>query len=275
MSLFGSYINGNFSWRKKHGEPANRRQLFLCVLSDQLFSFTPVNLLYILFWIPTVIWLGVCILQVASGEKLGSVLQNVQFMNEAVLGLIPCLAITGLGRVGMAQVMRSWASEDYLPAFPLFFRGIRENWKPALLFSCLTACIPAAVWYAYLTIMQAGASGLMQVLFVLACIAFFIIFLLQQILYGLLVRYELSLRGHVRNALILTLLHLPAAVLVRLGVSFFLLLYVLFCLVHTGGIYAYLIIPFLYYILLGGAVTELAFSCFTDFLCSRHMTAEQ
>ena len=50
MGFFPERMYEGMNWRRRHGEPKNRRQLFQCVFTDQFFSLIPVNLLYLVFW---------------------------------------------------------------------------------------------------------------------------------------------------------------------------------------------------------------------------------
>lgn len=259
MGLFDNALDMESGWRKRHGPPKNHRELFLCVLSDQLFSMIPLNLLYMLFWLPAVIWTVACGLQAAACLESNAITEAIGFCNSWVLGLIPCLALTGPARAGIARVMRDWAAEDYTPALKVFCKGIRENWKQALAVSCMEACLPAIVWYNIVTLLQSSGATISVVLCGCLSVVAAVLLLAEQVVYPLIITYSLPLRGHLRNALLLTVLKLPEFLVVRLGTLFFVGVYLLFVLLRPEMRYTLLIIPVLYYFSLGGSVTELAF----------------
>lgn len=259
MSLFHNAMDLESGWRKRHGPPKNRRELFLCVLSDQLFSMIPINLTYMLFWLPAVVWTIAYGLQAAAFLENGAVTDAIGICNGWALGMIPCLAVTGPARAGMARLMRDWSREEYVPALRTFWRGVRENWKQALAISCMGACLPAILWYNIVTLLQSNGTTMSVILCGCLTVAAAVAFLADQVVYPLIVTYDLPLRGQLRNALLLTVLKLPELFLIRLGTLFFVGVYVLFVLARPELRYTLLIIPVLYYFSLGGSITELAF----------------
>lgn len=265
---------GYSGWRRRHGEPQNRRQLFLCVLWDQFFSLMPINLLYMLFFLPAIAWTVACLLRFVSCAGAGLPQDAIGYLNSLFLGLIPCLALTGPARAGMALLMRNWGREDMTPPFQTFFRGLRENWKQALVVSFFTGLLPAALWYCYLTASQAGTLGGMSFFLIFTGIIFVLWLLSQQVLYTLIVTYQLPLWGHIRNALLLTLLKLPRALLIFVASLFPVLLYLGFCFLRPEMRYALLAIPCFYYFFFGGSITELIYASYANWLCDEYFGRE-
>jgi len=270
MGLFDNALDMESGWRKRHGPPKNRRELFLCVLSDQLFSMIPINLVYMLFWLPVVVWTIAYGLQAAACLESGALAEAIGFCNAWALGMIPCLAVTGPARAGMARLMRDWTKENYTPALKVFCKGMRENWKQTLAVSCMGACLPAILWYNIVTLLQSNGATIAVVLCGCLSVVAVVLFLADQVIYPLIVTYSLPLRGHLRNALLLTVLKLPEFLLVRLGTLFFVGVYLLFVLLKPEMRYTLLIIPVLYYFSLGGCITELAFGTHAGKLFERY-----
>jgi len=259
MGVFQHLTSSSRSWRERFGSPKNKRELFLCVLWDQFFSLFPINLVYMIFWLPTILWTVVHGLYLLELLEAGAVMEAVSAGNAWALGLIPCLTLTGPARAGMALTMRNWAAEEYVPALTTFWRGIRKNWKQAITVSFLTSLIPAVLWYNGVILLQSSGT---PVLFALLCVAFGLFLLSQQVLFPLIVSYDLPLRGLIRNGLLLTVMKLPQFFLVRLATWFFMLLYAGFTIVRPQMRYTLLIIPVLYYFSVGAAVTELAYASY-------------
>ena len=270
MSLFRSFWTGGSSWRQRHGAPKNRRQLFLCVLSDQLFSFPSINLLYALFWLPAILWTIITLLQLNTTMESGTAQDAIAYLNGYFIGLFPCLALTGPGKAGTTLAMRNWAAEEYTGAFRTFWKGLRGNWKQAFCISTITGMFPAILWYGFQMAMRSSINWMPSVILVAAILYLFFL-LSQQVLYTLLVTYDLPLRGHLKNACIMTLLQLPRAFLVFLGSLFFVWIYVSFVLIRPNMIFALLIIPLLYYGFVGFALTELAQASFANWLRDRYL----
>lgn len=265
MNILHSFWSGGNSWRQRHGEPKNRRQLFLCVLFDQFFSFPSINLLYALFWLPTILWTVTALLRLSAAMELGEDQEALAYLNGFFLGLIPCIALTGPVKAGMALVMRNWARESYTGAFRTFWKGFRGNWRPALCVSFVSGLFPAILWYGFLIALRSGNRWMPPLLILtLAVYGFFL--LTQQVLYTLLVTYDLPLLAQLKNAWILTLLRLPAAIMVFMGSLFFVLLYGAFAWLRPEMISALLIIPVLYYLFAGFALTELIQASYANWL---------
>lgn len=275
MGLFPEKMYEGVNWRRKHGEPQNRRQLFQCVFTEQFFSLIPVNLLYLVFWLPAVIWSCVCLLQIVSAMQMDDGITVLSTLNVWTVGLIPCLTVIGPARAGMALLMRNWAREDYTPVLPTFWRGMRDNWKQTLLPSLLTASLPLALWLSYRIAGGVGFSGGSGILFAVVCVAAALWLLAMQVYYVLLVTYDLRMRDHLRNSVLLLFLKLPTFVLVRVGCLFFVLLFIGFTLLQPSAGYKNLLIPVIYYSTVGLATTELAYASFANKLRDDYLNREE
>lgn len=270
MDIFRSILLGGKSWRQRHGEPQNRRQLFLCVLSDQFFSISGINFLYALFWLPFIIWTVYTLLSLKANMDQSTALDSLRQLHLYFFGLIPCFLLIGPAKAGMALTMRNWAKEEYTPALNTFFKGFRENLKQALTVSAITAIILLVLWYSLLISLRSGMVFVFYIL--LAALILFVLFLLsQQCLYCLMVTYDLPLRSLIKNAVILTLLRFPTAILILAGSLFPILVYIAFVLIRPQMLYSLLIIPVLYYLLLGFSLTELIQASWSNMLCDRFL----
>jgi len=107
MGLFPKQMFEGTNWRKKHGEPKNSRQLFQCVFTDQFFSLIPVNLLYLVFYLPAIAWTAICLIQLVSAAQANEAALVLATINTYTLGLIPCITLLGPIRGGMALPYRS------------------------------------------------------------------------------------------------------------------------------------------------------------------------
>ena len=258
------------NWRRTHGEPQNRRQLFQCVLTDQFFSMIPVNLLYLLFWLPAALWSALCVFQVLAAVQANDGTAAVGTINSWMLGLIPCITVTGPGKAGMALLMRNWAAEEYTPVLSTFRKGLRENWKQTLLPSFLTGLLPMAIWSTY----QMCAGGSMLLLWIVCAVA--ALFLMaMQIYYVLLVTYALRPIQHFRNAVLLLFMKLPVFLLVFIGSLTFVILAAVFAALFPNAGWLDLLLPMVYYSTVGLAVTALIRASFANWLREKYLSPEE
>lgn len=269
MGLFPERMFEGTNWRRKHGEPKNRRQLFQCVFTDQFFSLIMANLLYLLFWLPTIVWTVICVSQIMISAQAEDGAATLATINTWTLGLIPCLTLLGPARAGMALLMRNWAREDYTKIIPTFFKGLQQNWKQTLPAAFLSGLLPMALWAAY----QMSAQG-SNVLLIVVCVAAVLYLLVMQVYYVLLVTYDLRPMQHFRNAVLLSVMKLPTFLLIFLGSSFVLIISIVFSLLYQGDGYINLLIPLVYYSVIGFAATELANASLANKLCDDYFSRE-
>lgn len=263
-------MTGGVSWRQRHGEPKNRRQQFLCVLHDQYFSMLGINLLCAVFYVPAVVWTAGSALRISRALAAGAQQEAVQLANSYFLLLWPCLLLGMLTRPGLAKLMRRWAQEESVPAYSTFFAGLRENLRQTLCVGIPACAVPLILWYAGLTAVY-SKNSVMSGVILAAGLIFGVLLLSLQVLFPLLVTYELPLKNQLRNAVILTLLRLTQSLLVLLGRSFFLLMYLAFVCIRPNLVYALLIIPLGYYGFGGVTISSLAQAIYSQYLFERYL----
>ena len=97
----------------------------------------------------------------------------------------------------------------------------------------------------------------------------------MQVFYTLLVTYDLKLKYHFRNAVLLLLMKLPRFLLIRALSWMFILIFIgLYILIPDAG-YKNLLIPIVYYGTVGLAATELLYASYANKLCDDHLTREE
>lgn len=271
MGLFSERAIEGYSWRKKHGEPKNRRQLFVCVLTEQFSSLIGVNMLYLVFCIPAIAWSGLCLLQMAAGvrEENGSAL--ISAIQLWMIGLLPCLTLLGPAKAGMALVMRNWAREDYTKPVSTFVRGMRENWKQTILCAAAEGALPLAIWSAC----RVAAAGEGAALLWAACIAAVLYEMAMQVFYVLVVSYDLRAWQHLRNAVLLLFMKLPAFALVLVGNLFFVIVGAAAMWLNPGSWDINLLVPVAYYCVVGFAITALAQASLANWLCDTYLSGKE
>ena len=202
--------------------PANRLQLFGTVLKVRWFSMIGVNLLYLIFWIPAILWTGmniVAVLSATAGEApaemdLNGILSGALFM--WLMGLIPCIAITGPFNAGATYVLRNWARDQHSFILSDFWDAVKGNWKQALPVSLLTGVMPFLTYTA--TRFYGGMAAENPVFVVFAGVVAMVAVLWSMatmLVYPMMVTYELRFSDLLRNCVLLTIGMLPFAVLFK------------------------------------------------------------
>lgn len=281
MGLFDRLYYGK-AGKRDYSEmdmPKNRISLFFMVLKDHVFDLVKVNLLQIVFWIPFLLWTYINLAAVQSidletvlateggAADLMSAISGYVMM--WLLGLIPCIAITGPSSAGAAYVMRNWARDQHAFLFSDFKDAFKSNWKQALGVSTITAFVPVV---AYTGVSYYGnlAKGNMLLLIPLMVVftTLLMFALMLPLLYPLMVGYELNFKNLLKNAFLLSAARLPNMLLARL-ITLIPVAIFLFGIYAGNGI-AILVIS-LYYLLFGFALSRLIYASFANGVFDKYL----
>ena len=259
--------------------PKNRVSLFFRVLKDHFFDLVKVNLLQIIFWIPFLLWtyLNFAAIQQIDTQGLleagGGYLELSQQINGYLfmwlLGLIPCVAITGPSSAGAAYIMRNWARDQHAFLLSDFKDAFKENWKQALAVSAFTAFVPALVYTAITYYGAMATQNLVMFLpMVIVFCAAFLWTIMLPLLYPMMIGYELRMRDLIKNALLMSLARLPNVVLARLITA--LPIAVMFASIYFGSALA-LMIATTYYLFFGFALSRLVYASIANGVFDRYL----
>ena len=231
--VLGNFFNSFYYGKAGKGDynpenlPANRVQLFFETLRVRWSALVKLNLLYMLFWLPALLWTAWNFLAMqnmlamnAAGELLDGELaeQLLGLLWMWLLVLAPCIAITGPATAGVSYVTRNWARDQHSFMLSDFKDAFKENWKQALLISSITGALPVLVFVCYRFYGQlTSTNGMVFIIPQMLVVVLGILWLLAlQLLYTLMVTYTLPFRHLIRNAFILSIGKLPLSVGIRL-----------------------------------------------------------
>lgn len=222
MGLFDWFYYGK-AGRHDYGEmdmPTNRFSLFFIVFKDHLFDLIKLNALQLICWIPFIVWtfLNVAAVRGVNAEAVLAASGDMQQMKEKLfsviliwmVGLVPCLAVTGPSSSGAAYVARNWARDQHAFLLSDFWDAFKSNWKQSLSISAMTGCVPivtciAVIFYGQLALQ----TPTMMLPLVLVLVAATLWLLMLPLLYGMIVGYVLEFKALLRNALLLSIAALP------------------------------------------------------------------
>ena len=248
--------------------PKNRVSLFFLVLKDHFFDLVKVNLLQLVFWIPLIVWtfINIAAIQTMDMETLmaqeGGAMQVVSavagYLVMWLLGLIPCVAITGPSSAGAAYVMRNWARDQHAFLLSDFKDAFKGNWKQALGVSCISALVPVLVYTGVTYYGQmANSNALMMVPLVLVISVALMWTLMLPLLYPMMIGYELRFSYLIKNAFLMSAASLPLMVLVRLITLIPIAALALGVYIGNGIV---ILVVSLYYMLFGFAFSRLLYA---------------
>lgn len=214
--LFKNYFYGNPGKRDftEDDLPGTRLELFKAVLSVRKGNMVSLNWLYLLIWIPALLWTLINLLQLFSIED--AALYPSLLLSYLTL-LAPLIAITGPFNAGISYVMRNWARDEHSFPFQDFKRGMKENWRQALLFGVIEGLLPLVVYvcvYFYSGMAKNSPIFYLPIALLLAAAALWV--LSAQWMPTMMVSYRLRFSQLVRNSFIISLVALPKTVLAKL-----------------------------------------------------------
>ena len=281
MGLFDRLYYGKAGKRdnSEMDMPKNRISLFFMVLKDHVFDLVKVNLLQVVFWIPFLLWTYINLAAVQSidteavlaaeggAANLMSAISGYVMM--WLLGLIPCIAITGPSSAGAAYIMRNWARDQHAFLFSYYKDAFKSNWKQALAVSAVTSVVPV-VAYTAVNYYGSLAKGNMLLLLPLMVVfsATLMFALMLPLLYPMMVGYELSFKNLMKNAFLMSAARLPHMLLARL-ITLIPIAVLVFGVLAGNGI-AILVIS-LYYLLFGFALSRLIYASFANGVFDKYL----
>ena len=200
--------------------PENRWQLFFEMLKVRFSALMGVNLFYLGFCVPALIWTLINVAVVVSTpdamQATDVLLSGVAF--TYLLGMIPCLGLAGIGATGEMYILRNWARDQHAFLASDFKDTIKSNWKYGLFTGLINGFSLFTAWLCYTVYgqMAQGAWGWMipQMVSVMLAIVWW---MMNPLLFPMMVTYDLKYLQLLRNSLIMVLARLPWAFLLMLG----------------------------------------------------------
>jgi uncharacterized membrane protein YesL len=219
MGLFSGMIMGKSNRPDFTPEmmPKNRMELFFEMLKLNLFNLLKVNLMYFVFWIPFWLWtwLHLQVLVSLNTDTFSTFIEQ-GYLSVYLLGLIPCIAITGPGKAALKYVTRNYARDEHVWLWSDFIGAIKANWKQGLGMSTINAVFTYLFLFGlsfYSSMANATGSYMylfLQVILVMLGIMFMLVNLY---VWPMMVTYDLKLSQILRNSMVLALGRLPFSAL--------------------------------------------------------------
>lgn len=221
--FFNNYFYGK-SGKKDFTEadlPANRLQLLRDVLRVRMGALMGVNFLYLLCWIPAIIWTFLNLVQLYTLDTADPAAFQKDFQGILytwLLVMFPLTAITGPFNMGVSRVLRNWARDEHSFVLDDFRESMKANWKQGLVYALICGAVPLLLFiclsfYAGM----AAQSPLFYLPMGISLLAAVLWWCASPILPTLIVTYDLSFGAQLKNALLLTMAKFPRALAIRLA----------------------------------------------------------
>ena len=281
MSLFDRFYYGK-AGKRDYSEmdmPKTRVSLFFLVFRERFFDLIKLNLLQLIFWIPFLVWAFVnfvALQNIDMQTMLASQDGTQQFRNIMgsylmmwLLGVIPCVAITGPSSAGAAYVARNWSRDQHAFMFSDFKDAFKSNWKQALAFSVMSGFVPILAFTAmmyYSNIVTSNILIILPMIVVLSATLMWV--LLEPLVYPMMVGYELKFKHLMKNALIMAAARFPQMAAARI-ITFIPIAILLVGLTSGNGMM--ILCVSMYYIFFGFAFSRLVYASFANSVFDRYL----
>ncbi len=278
MGFFGNMMNNYFYGKAGKGDytvsdmPQNRRELFGAVFKVRWSGLFGINLLYMIFWLPTLIWtlMHVSLLFSPDLEINSQVLQG--YMSAFLVGLIPCNVIAGPFIPGITYVTRNWARDEHSFVWSDFWDAVKSNWKQALPVSLISGLMPLVMYMSWIFYGQMANQSIFFMVPLCMVILLFILWkLTEMVIYVMMVTYELSFKNLMRNAILLTMAKFPLAILIKLLTwAVPVIAFAVLWFIPNTQIYVLMILTVLYLVYLP-AFNRLIVASYANAVCEKYL----
>ena len=199
--------------------PKNRFDLFVDVVKLRFTGLITVNLLYVIFLLPLIIFSLFSYFAVVQKTAMdGSIEPNLlkSAFNTYLLMFIPLYAIAGPAKAGVHYVLRNWSWGEQASPVKDFFKEFKRSWKKGLVVNLLVGVLIYAIWFWFHNFVENGESALRYVFMIGISIIAFLYFLTSIYIYPIMVTYDLPLSKILKNSAIFGLMLVPRNILVLL-----------------------------------------------------------
>lgn len=206
--------------------PANRVQLFFSMFRIRFSGLVGMNLLYLLFALPAILWTVFNLMAISGAgavyNDVGELIaqntvpteQLLGYVNVYLLGMIPCLMLLSFGTVGVTYVLRNWARDQHSFVLSDFKDAVKSNWKQTLLVGLINGLSLSVtfVCYRYYGMMaQESVFWIIpRTLVVCICALWWMV---NMLLFPMMVTYDMKFGTLVRNSFIMGVARLPFTLL--------------------------------------------------------------
>lgn len=197
------------------------------------------------------------------------------FIAMTLLIMVPFMGLAGIGSTGQMYVLRNWARDEHAFLWQDYKAAIKSNWKQGLIVGILNGlslylCFIAYVTYGSMTA-QSPFFAIPQWMMVMLL---FVWWMVNEVIFAMMVTYDMKLKQLIRNSLIMVVARLPIAALILIGSLAIPAALILFVPVHISFIALLLIYGIIGFSLTGFVYVSFANSCFDKYLNPRIEGAE-
>ena len=197
------------------------------------------------------------------------------FVAQTLMFMIPFMGLAGIGSTGQMYVLRNWARDEHAFLWQDYKSAIKANWKQGLVVGLINGL---SLYLSFVAFVTYGSMASNNALFMLPqwlmVMLLFVWWMVNEVIFPMMVTYDMKLKQLIRNSVIMVLARLPIAALILIGslvIPFVLAFFVPMQISFLALIVIYGVIGFS---LTGFVYVSFANSCFDKYLNPRIEGAE-
>ena len=235
----------------KDAPPKSRFRIFFEVLGRKFWNIVKINLLFGLFNIPALVFLGLFAgyLQGLYSQHLDALPENsgdiLLFIIIPLMSILVCLPIITVGpaQAGMTYVLRNYSREEHAFIWGDFKEHALKNLKQSIIVSIINTVFTVIVFVAFYIYQQMSINIMLKTAATSFIVISFLIFMMMSMyIYPMMVTFDLTIRQLYKNAFLFAIMKFFPNLLIVIVVFALLVLsfynpiigYIMFILITMG-----------------------------------------
>lgn len=197
------------------------------------------------------------------------------FIAQTLLFMIPLIGLAGIGSTGQMYVLRNWARDEHAFLWQDYKNTIKSNWKQGFVVGIINGL---SLYLSFIAFTTYGSLANNNALFLipqwLMVMLLFVWWMVNEVIFAMMVTYDMKLKQLIRNSVIMVLARLPIAALILIGSLIVPVVLAFFVPPQISFLALIVIYGVIGFSLTGFVYVSFANSCFDKFLNPRIEGAE-
>ena len=197
------------------------------------------------------------------------------FIAQTLLFMIPLIGLAGIGSTGQMYVLRNWARDEHAFLWQDYKNTIKSNWKQGFVVGIINGL---SLYLSFIAFTTYGSLANDNALFLipqwLMVMLLFVWWMVNEVIFAMMVTYDMKLKQLIRNSVIMVLARLPIAALILIGSLIVPVVLAFFVPPQISFLALIVIYGVIGFSLTGFVYVSFANSCFDKFLNPRIEGAE-
>jgi len=197
------------------------------------------------------------------------------FIAQMLMFMIPFMGLAGIGSTGQMYVLRNWARDEHAFLWQDYKNAIKNNWKQGLVIGLINGL---SLYLCFVAFATYGSMANDNAFFLLPqwlmVMLLFVWWMVNEVIFPMMVTYDMKLKQLIRNSVIMVIARLPIAAAILLGSLVIPFVLAFFVPMQISFLVLLVIYGVVGFSLTGFVYVSFANSCFDKYLNPRIEGAE-